>query len=139
MGLHCDVDVLLLSLECTVHASLGPSADCFQYHVRDTGSDPRWGWFGSGAETMCMHARGVNVATDYLNALSACVCPCESNESKVWWPGWSRLVMRMTLYCNLNNSSHKRRGTLFECMCARGKSTPDHGHMVHTYTTLNFN
>ena len=28
-----------------------PSVDRFQYHARDTGSDSRWGWFGSGAET----------------------------------------------------------------------------------------
>ena len=29
-----------------------PSANRFQYQACDAGSDPRWGWFGSGAETI---------------------------------------------------------------------------------------
>ena len=32
-----------------------PNADRFQYHARDTGSDLRWGCFGSGAETTLTH------------------------------------------------------------------------------------
>ena len=32
-----------------------PSADRFQYHTCDTGSDLRWGCFGSGSETTLTH------------------------------------------------------------------------------------
>ena len=39
------------------------SADCFQY----TGSDLRWGWFGSGAETSVVTAKAVLQSAKHAN------------------------------------------------------------------------
>ena len=40
-----------MAIESRRQTQTNPSVDRFKYHARDTGSDPHWGWFGSGTET----------------------------------------------------------------------------------------
>ena len=52
-----DLDNLLLnkpsSLALKAWLPLSHRSECIHIMQNDTGSDPRWGWFGSGAETTC--------------------------------------------------------------------------------------
>ena len=118
--------------------------DCFQYHTRgrihvcDTGSDPRWGWFGSGTEITIWHACCPAKYTHTLLSVLAYtymyICMATPlNLTLSWGTGMQRAHTPCLAFLSLNGDTSVESGLRFHPP-VRTYGLPSNVHVPYSRT-----